>query len=252
MSANQTIEVEETDSNWLTTDAAARRMNMSRRQFEIRWRNGDIIAPRYRVEGERQFYYDPNDLRSNQLDDLTEDSEIRDMPTAALLAQAYSHNEILLKQVTELTMQLLAHQSEENEKLRGRCNQLEDSHTALIQAREEMLNDHHARELATKQAEADTERKDKALSGLMKLAPQVLQAHTAGKLNTGAVKFLDSISAEQIQMLLQLNEFSEDGDKMLTPDQVTMLEKLLAHKQAQAPASKPEPETEDTPNESSN
>lgn len=239
---SETQEVEELEPGWLNTDQAAARMRLSRRQFETRWRSGDFSFPRYKVNGDRTYYYDPKDLATSDLDDLRE-ADIIDTPTAALLAQAYSHNELMMKQYMTMTAQLLQHSTDENQKLRDRCNQLEQTQHDLIKAREDMLNDQHARDMAERELTKDAERKDQALKWLIDTAPLIMKTHAAGKLQHKAVKFLDTISPEQILMLLEINKVSDPP--MLSEEQVTFLESALEVKQKQPMVEEPEPEVEE-------
>lgn len=235
----ETIEVESKETGWLTTEQAAQRLELSRRVFEMRCKGGEYTFPRYKVAGDRQYYYDPNDLAAVRQDEVLEMS--RDAPAAALLGQAYSHNEMLVKLHLDMTRQLLQHQTDENQKLRDRCAQLEQTQIDLIQAREDMLNDQHARDLATKELQDSSERKDKALAWLIELAPTILQTHMASKMQSGAVRFLQSITVEQIEMLIGLNEMSKSDDEtsetMLSEEQEEMLKALLEQKKKEAGAS---------------
>jgi len=222
MKHGETIEADEKDPNWVSTDDAARLCRLTRRVFLQRWGAGDIDCPRYSVAGERGYWWDPTELEV----ETAVAGEVIDAPTAALLAQAYAHNETLFGQYKTQVGELLEHYRTINASLNSRCSSLESAHAELIAAREAALNDATARQIAQQEAEAQQKRKDEALSKLLEVGPGFLSNWLT---RNEAVSFIDSISAEQLEVLIQLANASDD---FLTPAQKTMIIKFRDMKDA--------------------
>jgi len=222
MKHGETIEADEKDPNWVSTDDAARLCRLTRRVFLQRWGSGDIDCPRYSVAGERGYWWDPTELEV----ETAVAGEVIDAPTAALLAQAYAHNETLFGQYKTQVGELLEHYRTINASLNSRCSSLESAHAELIAAREAALNDATARQIAQQEAEAQQKRKDEALNKLLEVGPGFLSNWLT---RNEAVSFIDSISAEQLEILIQLADAS---DGFLTPSQKAMIVKFRDMKDA--------------------
>ncbi len=149
-----------------------------------------------------------------------------------LLQQELGNNRELMKLVLNPNNALLSMLKDENAALRQRCSTLEDKHTDLVMAREEMLSQVHERGLATKTVEAQEKRKTQAFGMLMQSMPtlakqmgidpsklaQGLSNEDQGKVNA-AVELLTSIDPEMLEAL--------GASGMLNDEQMILLRKIV-------------------------
>lgn len=251
---SETIDLTELDEDehpkdLLTPDQAAKRCRTSRRAFERRWASGDL--PRYKI-GSRQFRYSASDIEGMVNDDRIEDgSDLVEVRAAALLGQAYSHLEMVMKQVHAQGIELHTAMQTLNASLLERCAVLEASHTELIKAREEALNESADREALRQTMTAEQERKNELVKGLTDHFPLIIS-----KLGGSSPyqKFFDSFTTKQITDLVALAQMSAEGaeegeETLFTAEQLEHLETLLkmrtkaeAEKKAKTKAAKAEAE----------
>lgn len=218
MKLGSTHILEAQHAGWPDAAEAAKQLGISRRTFDRMHSLGKI--DRYRGK-DGKYRYNPEDI-SRLSEDLQADEDevlaaIADSPTAALLSQAYAHNHFMMTTMRDMTAAMVAMQGEHTKLLTERNQRLEDSRDEMIAAREKAMSEAHERELAAKQLDSENARKDKALKGLLELAPVAMATR-------GASKFMSSISPMQLQMALGL------GTEFWTAEQLDILKKMAAAK----------------------
>lgn len=91
-----------------------------------------------------------------------------------LLRTAMAHTEASFKMVHGPSLTVMELLQKENARLTERCAQLEASHTTMIQAREEALNEAHSRQMAERREAAKEARWDGVFKTLGQSAPLLM------------------------------------------------------------------------------
>lgn len=220
--------------HYLTVAEACRRLGVNRRTFDRYQAAGEIEE---RWKDGTQYFFEPSTIDS--LAELKADENAQnalDQPTAALLGQAYAHNERLLTQLLEAQERTMNMQDKVLERTFSRIERLEQTHAELIEAREEALDQSHERQVAMQEALSAQQRKDQALAWLKEVSPKLLDAYLAKK--NPAALFLNTLTPEQVELALMLGK-----DGLWSEQQLAMLQQIqkdMLAKQAQS-TDNPEP-----------
>lgn len=200
----------------IQTVDAARLLGKTRRTFD-RWLQDGRVSERWQT-AEGTYFYDPDELENIALEIAEEKSDgALDQPTAALLHQAYKHNEVMLAQMKDMTATTLEAQKATIILLQERCAVLEKSHNDAINAREDALSHAAERDSAALAAMSEQTRKDKIVDNVFKLAPEVMKAHRASKTSD---KLLKSLTTEQVNAAIFL------GTDMWSEEQLEILKQI--------------------------
>lgn len=220
--------------DWPTADELCETYGISRRAFDA------MGIPRVKVG--RAYRYDPAVVANIKWDETPASypdagtpeggyytaqapiSNVLDAPTAALLKQAYAHNEFLFTRVLEAL-------AEANKELRVRCSDLEQSHASLIAAREDALSEAAERQALAQVTAATEARKDRTLSEITELGKVALNNRANEKAGSA---FLGSITDSQLDMALAF------GDEFWSPEQLDLLKRI---KVKRAPKDLSDPQT---------
>jgi len=177
---------------WISKTRCVTRLGVNSRRFEKLCMDGELPAALQCPDG--TIRWDPHviDAKVQELSDEGDPDTTADVTKAqadvakagaASMSVATNHVERmiqLLEKPTQFAMQQMRQANmdlrDENETLRERLHIVEDARMALITAREELLSEATAREIAQRQAAATDERKTKMFEIFTSRAPGVLDA----------------------------------------------------------------------------
>jgi DNA-binding transcriptional MerR regulator len=203
---------ENSDDSLVMPADAARRLGISKATL-IRYSDSGVIKAQLNEKGNRVY-------KESDLDDYLEkrtgapDSQFAlSVAQNELTTTALDHIRKTFELVHEPSLAVMSILKDENTALRNRNGELEKLTTDLIKAREQALNEQHARDIATKEAEASLKRKDDVMALLKTVAKPLsaqILASVGGTDKTKAVtaamvNFLTKIDRDKIEVMLKLD-----------------------------------------------
>lgn len=188
-------------TEWISATEAERLLGVSRRTV-ARLASGGVVE-RKREEG-GPWLYSRSDCERYL------DTKDNDTGPEQLLSQAYQALNVFIAPAKEFSRML----QEENKLLRERCAQLEARHDELIRAREELLDRKVDRDLAVQHMTQVEDRKERAFKLIETNVGPKLLAAVGGK-SAAAGKLLDSLTEDQLTLLMNTDLISDDQKALL-------------------------------------